>query len=57
MTWIDYVILGVVAAVCGGIIAYLVSAKRKGKGGCGCGCNGCLHAERCSTAKNDKEEK
>lgn len=57
MTWIDYVILGVVAVVFGGIVAYLVSSKRKNKGGCGCGCNGCPHANSCSTASRDEEER
>ncbi len=57
MTWIDYVILGAVAVVFGGIIAYLVAAKKKNAGGCGCGCKGCPSANACSTARNCKEEK
>jgi hypothetical protein len=57
MTWIDYVILGAVAVAFGGIIAYLVAAKKKNVGGCGCGCKGCPSANACSTARNCKEEK
>ena len=47
MTWIDYVIIAVLAVAVLGIIAYLVKEKRKGKSGCGCGCGGCCGRRVC----------
>lgn len=54
MTWIDYVILGVVAVAFGGIIAYLVAAKKKGNSGCGCGCKSCPNANACGAKQKDE---
>ena len=54
MTWIDYVIIAVLAAAVLGIIAYLIKEKRSGKSGCGCGCGGCPHANACASARAEK---
>lgn len=54
MTWIDYVIIAVLAVAVLGIIAYLVKEKRKGKSGCGCGCGGCPHANACASRRAEK---
>ena len=54
MTWIDYVIIAVLAVAVLGIIAYLVKEKRRGKSGCGCGCGGCPHANACASARAEK---
>ena len=54
MTWIDYVIIAVLAVAVLGIIGYLVKEKRQGKSGCGCGCNGCPHANACANARAEK---
>ena len=53
MTWIDYLILGVVAVALGGIIAYLIISKKKGNSGCGCGCKSCPNANACSAKKDE----
>ena len=50
MDWIDYVLIGAIAALVVGICAYLIKQKKKGKGGCGCGCSGCPHAGACSSS-------
>ena len=54
MTFIDYMIIAVLAVAVFGIIAYLVKEKRQGKTGCGCGCGGCPHANACASAKAEK---
>ncbi len=54
MTFIDYMIIAVLAVAVLGIIAYLVKEKRQGKTGCGCGCGGCPHANACASAKAEK---
>ena len=54
MTFIDYMIIAVLAVAVLGIIAYLVKQKRQGKTGCGCGCGGCPHAGACAGAKAEK---
>ena len=54
MTWIDYVIIAVLAVAVLGIITYLVKEKRRGKSGCGCGCGGCPHANACASARAEK---
>ena len=54
MTWIDYVIIAVLAVAVLGIIAYLIKEKRRGKSGCGCGCGGCPHANACASARAEK---
>ena len=53
MSWIDYVLIGILALAVTGIIVYLVKEKRKGKSGCGCGCGGCPHANACARAKGE----
>ena len=54
MTFVDYMIIAVLAVAVLGIIAYLVKEKRKGKTGCGCGCGGCPHANACASARAEK---
>lgn len=54
MTFVDYMIIAVLAVAVLGIIAYLVKEKRQGKTGCGCGCGGCPHANACASAKAEK---
>ena len=54
MTWIDYVIIAVLALAVLGIIAYLIKQKRQGKSGCGCGCGGCPHASACASRRAEK---
>ena len=54
MTFIDYMIIAVLAVAVLGIIAYLVKEKRQGKSGCGCGCGGCPHANACASARAEK---
>ena len=54
---IDYILLIGGAFIVGGIIAYLIIAKRKGKHvGCG-SCSGCPHAGACQSKPPKKEEK
>lgn len=53
MTWIDWTIIGIVAAAVVGIIGYLIHKKKTGKGGCGCGCDGCPHAGACHPKKDE----
>ena len=53
MSWIDYVLIGILALAVTGIIVYLVKEKRKGKSGCGCACGGCPHANACASAKGE----
>lgn len=54
MSWVDYVIIAVLAVGVLGIIAYLIKEKRQGKSGCGCGCSGCPHANACGGGKPEK---
>lgn len=55
----DYIILAVLAAIIGGVVWYIIRAKKSGKkcigcpdggscskGGCGCGCCGCDAEEK-----------
>lgn len=51
---IDYILIGIVAAVT--ITAVLVMRRRKKKGGCGCGCgcDGCPHAASCRTERTER---
>ena len=54
MTFIDYMIIAVLAVAVLGIIAYLIKQKRQGKTGCGCGCGGCPHANACASVRAEK---
>ena len=54
MTFVDYMLIALLAVVVAGIIVYLVKQKRQGKTGCGCGCGGCPHAGSCKGANGEK---
>lgn len=56
MEWIDYLIIGIVAALVVGVSVYLVKQKKKGKGGCGCGCSGCPNAGACSSCSTEPKK-
>ena len=42
MSGLDYVIIGVLAALAAGALIVIIIRKRKGKG-CSCGCESCPH--------------
>ncbi len=54
MTFIDYMIIALLAVAVIGVIVYLVKQKSQGKTGCGCGCGGCPHAGSCGGANGGK---
>ncbi len=58
MNAIDYILIGALALVVGGVIAYLIKRKKSGKGGCGCGCANCPSAGVChgKATKVEKED-
>ena len=57
MSLVDWIVLGVIALVVGGAVAYIVIAKKKGKK-----CIGCPDSDACSGAcascayRNQKKE-
>ena len=44
---VEILIIAALALAVGGIIAKLISDRRKGKSGCGCGCDGCANQPLC----------
>lgn len=45
MTWIDWIIIGVIALIIGGALAYIIKAKKSGKKCIGCPYGGACHAK------------
>ena len=56
MEAIDYILLGGLALIVSGIVAWLIKKKKNGESGCGCGCSGCPSAHACHSAKRTEEE-
>ncbi len=56
MKLIDWLLLGAVVLVVGGVVFYLLKRKKAGKGGCGCGCAGCPSAGACGRAKKENDD-
>ncbi len=50
---IDWILIGVSAAVIIGVIIHLVKRKKAGKGGCGCGCANCPSAGKCGKTEEE----
>ncbi len=50
---IDYILIGGVVLILGGIIAHLVYRKKQGKGGC-CDCKNCPSAGACQRNTEEK---
>lgn len=59
MGLIDWIIIAVVLAAIGGVVASAIRKKKSGKGGCDCGCDGCPSASACHacSSKAEKPEK
>ncbi len=53
---IDYILLGALALILGGVILHLRKRKREGKGGCGCGCANCPSKGNCGAREEKNEE-
>ncbi len=49
----DYIVIAILLAVVGGIIASMVRNKREGKSPCGCDCSKC--AKGCQSRMNHNE--
>ena len=56
METIDYILLGGLALIVSGIVAWLIKKRKNGESGCGCGCIGCPSAHTCHSAKPMKTE-
>ena len=56
MEAIDYILLGGLAVIVGGIVAWLIKKRKSGGSGCGCGCIGCPSAHTCPSANPVKTE-
>ena len=73
MELIDFIVIGIIAAIVGGAVAYIIKAKRSGKGCIGCPdsatcgarrkaknhhpCTSCNSCPNCSACKTDDEKK
>ena len=49
MELIDFIVIGIIAAIVGGAVAYIIKAKRNGKH-----CIGCPDSSTCSACKKSK---
>lgn len=57
MELIDFIVIGIIAVIVGGAVAYIIKAKKSGKKCIGCPyADSCRLRSCCSTKQNGEEE-
>ena len=57
MELIDFIVIGIIAVIVGGAVAYIIKAKKSGKKCIGCPYADSCHSCSCCSSKQDGEEK
>ena len=57
MELIDFIVIGIIAVIVGGAVAYIIKAKKSGKKCIGCPYADSCHLRSCCSSKQDGEEK